>query len=485
MSGKLTRHDLKPIGPGLFEIEQGKRDFMRVPARLYVNEKLLDQVLVDQSLEQLVNTTFLPGIVRYALAMPDIHQGYGFPIGGVAATRLPDGAISPGGIGYDINCGVRLLASGLSRDQVKGRLDRLVEALFANVPSGLGRGGDLKLNRQELDEVLTKGARWVVEQGWGEPEDLEATEEEGRMADANPDAVSNKARQRGHDQVGTLGSGNHFVEVQVVDKVYEPTIAAAWGLFENQVVVLVHSGSRGLGHQVCTDYVQELQTAVKQLGLVLPDRELVCAPLSSPQGRAYYEAMCAAANYAWANRALLAEHVRQAFREVFKGNRDARLHQIYDVAHNIGKIETYVIDGKPTRVLVHRKGATRAFAAGTPALPPRFQQTGQPVLIPGSMGTASYVLVGTPMAMETTFGSTCHGAGRALSRAKAKHGVQAKEIIDRLGQQGTIVKGASREGIVEEAPEAYKDVDLVVDAVTAAGLARKVVRLRPLGVIKG
>ncbi len=483
---KISKKDLKKISDTLYEVPKGTRDFMRVPARLYADDVLLEAALADLSVEQLVNTTSLPGVVQYTLAMPDIHQGYGFPIGGVAATALPDGVISPGGIGYDINCGVRLLASSIEREHFMPFRDAIVDAMAHSVPTGVGRGGDVRVSRDEMDKVLRDGARWAVKRGYGAQEDLTATEEDGGFTDADPDAVSGKAKERGNDQLGTLGSGNHYVEVQEVAEIYDEETARSFGLFPGQITVLVHSGSRGLGHQVCTDYVQRLQKALHTYGISVPDRELVCAPLSSPEGKAYWGAMQSAANYAWCNRQLLAHRVRQVFADVLRGKvKDTWLRQVYDVAHNIGKIEEHVVGGRKVRVCVHRKGATRSFAAGAPELPSVYRAVGQPVLIGGSMGTESYVLVGARGAMEATFGTTCHGAGRALSRAKAKRQVRAEEVIGDLAKKGIRVKGASYAGIVEEMPEAYKDVGRVVDVVHRAGIARKVARLQPLGVIKG
>ncbi len=483
---KIRKQDLKKISPTLYEIPKGTRSFMRVPAHLYADDAILEAALGDLSLEQLVNTTALPGVVSYTLAMPDIHQGYGFPIGGVAATALPDGVISPGGIGYDINCGVRLLASNLDRDEFMPLRDTVVDALARSVPTGLGRGGDVRVNREEMDKVLAGGARWAVKHNFGSQEDLTVTEEGGGFATADPNAVSPKAKERGSDQLGTLGSGNHFLEVQEVVEIFDAEAARAMGLHLGQITVLIHSGSRGLGHQVCTDYVQRLQKTLQTYSIDLPDRELVCAPFSSPEGQEYWGAMQAAANYAWCNRQLLAHRVRKTFADVLAGKiKDVSLRQVYDVAHNIGKVEEYEVGGRMVKLFVHRKGATRAFPAGSLAIPSDYRGVGQPVLIPGSMGTESYVLVGQPGSLTASFGSTCHGAGRSLSRAAARRGGRAEELVRDLARQGIRVKGASMAGIVEEAPDAYKDVSRVVNVVHQAGIARKVARLRPLGVIKG
>lgn len=482
----VKKTDLRKIDEYLYEIPKEFRPDMRVPARLYADDAILEDALGDRSIEQLVNTATLPGVVRYTLAMPDIHQGYGPPIGGVIATRHPDGIISPGATGYDINCGVRVLVSNITADELRPHLEKLVNALFQNIPSGVGKGGAIRLNANELDEVMVRGAAFAVERGYGSREDLERTEERGALAGANPAAVSRHARERGSPQLGTLGSGNHFIEVSVVEEVYDPEVADAWGLFPGQIAVWIHSGSRGLGHQVCSDYVRDFQKAVQKYNISLPDRELVCAPFNSPEGQAYFGAMASAANYAWANRQVMAELVRRTFEQVLAGKvSDWHLRQIYDVAHNIVKIEEHDVDGKRMKLIVHRKGATRAFGPGHPVLPPAYRDTGQPVLIPGDMGTGSYLLVGTEKAMRDAFGTTCHGAGRVWSRAQAKKSIRGEELVQELRQKGIIVRAGSMAGLAEEAPDAYKDVDRVVNVVHKAGLARKVARFRPLGVIKG
>lgn len=482
----VKKTDLRKIDEYLYEIPKEFRSDMRVPARLYADDAILEDALGDRSIEQLVNTATLPGVVRYTLAMPDIHQGYGPPIGGVIATRHPDGIISPGATGYDINCGVRVLVSQITADELRPHLETLVNALFQNIPSGVGKGGAIRLSAKELDEVMVRGAAFAVERGYGSREDLERTEEGGALAGADPSAVSRHARERGSPQLGTLGSGNHFIEVSVVEEVYDPEVADAWGLFPGQVAVWIHSGSRGLGHQICTDYVREFQKAVQKYGISLPDRELVCAPFNSPEGQAYFGAMASAANYAWANRQCMAELVRRTFEQVLAGKvSDWHLRQIYDVAHNIVKIEEHDIDGRRMKVVLHRKGATRAFGPGHPVLPPAYRQTGQPVLIPGDMGTGSYLLVGTEKAMRDAFGTTCHGAGRVWSRAQAKKSIRGEQLVQELRQKGIIVRAGSMAGLAEEAPDAYKDVDRVVNVVHKAGLARKIARFRPWGVIKG
>jgi tRNA-splicing ligase RtcB len=478
--------DFRRINAYLYEIPQSFRADMRVPARFYADAALIGSVVGDRSLEQLVNTATLPGVVNHVLAMPDMHQGYGFPIGGVVATALPDGVISPGGVGYDINCGVRLLASQMSVEEIRPYLDDLASALYANCPSGVGRGGQVKLSAGELDQVMEKGARWAVARGFGSAADLEHTEESGCLAGADAAKVSARARDRGKDQVGTLGAGNHFIEVDMVDRVADEDTARRIGLFAGQVVAQIHCGSRGLGHQVCTDYVALFQKAIRKYGIDLPDRELVCAPLSSPEGRDYLAAMQAAANYAFANRQVLAHHIRRSFERVLAGKvKQHHLFQIYDIAHNMAKVESHPVGDRMAGVCVHRKGATRAFGPGSDVIPAAYRDIGQPVLVPGSMGTSSWVLVGSEASMTQTFGSTCHGAGRTMSRHQAKRSVQGPALRRELETGGIRIRAGSMAGLAEEAPTAYKDVDRVVGVVDGAGLARKVARLTPLAVIKG
>jgi tRNA-splicing ligase RtcB len=443
---------------------------MLTDALVYANERLLEAIRRDQSLEQAANVAMLPGIVGRALAMPDIHQGYGFPIGGVAAMDEKQGVVSPGGVGFDINCGVRLLSSTLTVNDVRPKLRELVHQLFRDVPSGTGQSSRLTVSDADLNKILEKGPQWAVEQGMGSAADLDHTEERGCIAGADAFAVSPRAKQRGKPQLGTLGSGNHFLEVQYVDEVFDQETASQYNLSKDRIVLLIHTGSRGLGHQVCTDYVSQLDEAMRKYDLHVPDRQLACAPIHSPEGQRYLAAMAAAANFAWTNRQCIAHAARGAFKRIFGEN--THLPLIYDVAHNIAKLENHSIDGKVKRVLVHRKGATRAFPK-------------QPVFIPGSMGTASYFLLGQDGAMRETFGSACHGAGRVLSRSAAKKGVTAKEIQKELESRGIIVESLTREGLTEEKPEAYKDIESVVDVVHNAGLAGRVARLRPIGVIKG
>ena len=478
--------DLIQIDDYVWEIPQSFRQTMRVPARAYASRPLLQKALTDKSIEQLINATTLPGVVGYAIAMPDVHQGYGFPVGGVAATRLPDGVISPGSIGYDINCGVRLLASGLDAGQIEPYLGSLATALYNNCPSGVGKGGRFTLSQDDMDGVFTYGAQWCVDQGLATPDDVVHTEESGRLQNAVPDNVSQRARQRGRGQLGTLGSGNHFLEVDQIVRVYDEEAARAFGLWPGQVVVQIHCGSRGLGHQVCTDYVRSFQGALRRYHIELPDRELVCAPLNTPEGEAYSGAMQAAANYAFANRQVLAHLAREAFEQVLAPFRlPTQLRQVYDVAHNIGKIERHTVDGQEMEVCVHRKGATRAFAPGNMDVPEDYREVGQPVLVPGSMGTASYVLAGTEGAMQQTFGSTCHGAGRNMSRTAARKQVRGKTLLEDLSRKGIRIRAGSMRGLAEEAPFAYKQVEEVIEVVEGAGIARAVARLEPLAVIKG
>jgi tRNA-splicing ligase RtcB (3'-phosphate/5'-hydroxy nucleic acid ligase) len=471
MSSRL----LTRVDETLWEIPASARADMRVPARLFADTELLAAIETDRSLEQLQNVATLPGIVGAALAMPDIHQGYGFPVGGVAATELPDGVVSPGGVGYDINCGVRLLAAPFSAEELGSRREALVHELSRTIPAGAGKEKG-RLAGAELDTVLREGGRVN-----GRPEDVERTESGGRLPGADPAAVSERARERGARQLGTMGSGNHFVEVQRVDRLFDEPAAAALGLRADQVTVLIHSGSRGLGHQVCTDYVKRMDAAMARYAIRLPDRQLACAPASSPEGRAYLAAMAAAANFAWANRQAIANSVREAIGRVLGRTAADGVRQVYDVAHNVAKIERH--GGRD--VCVHRKGATRAFPAGSAELPEAYRGVGQPVFIPGSMGTSSFVLAGEPGSMERSFGTTCHGAGRVLSRTAATRQIQGGTLRRQLEERGIVVRSPSNKGLAEEAPFAYKDVERVVDVVARAGLARRVAQLVPLGVVKG
>jgi len=461
-----------------WEIPVSARSDMRVPARIFADEEILDEIAGDLSLEQLQNVATLPGVVGAAIAMPDIHQGYGFPVGGIAATELPDGVVSPGGVGYDINCGVRLLALPLDEKELGGRREALVHEISRSVPAGAGKGGVLRLQGAALDDVLLDGPRALADV---RPEDVELTESEGRLEGADPKAVSERAHLRGRDQLGTMGSGNHFVELQVVDEIVDPEAALVFGLHPGQLTVLIHSGSRGLGHQVCTDYVKVMDSRLSSYRIHLPDRQLACAPASSAEGRQYLAAMAAAANFAWANRQTIADSVRRAVANVLGKDAAEGTRQVYDVAHNVAKVEIH--GGR--QLCVHRKGATRAFPAGSDEIPLAYRDVGQPVFIPGSMGTASYVLAGEAGSLERSFGTTCHGAGRRLSRTAARKRIGGGELRRELEARGIVVRCPSPKGLAEEAPFAYKDVDRVVRVVERAGLARRVARLVPIGVVKG
>lgn len=481
----LTLQNFKQLSPYLFEIPKEYRPDMRVPARIYISRKMLEPILDERAVEQLINVATLPGVEGAVLAMPDIHQGYGFPIGGVAAIRAEDGVISPGGVGYDINCGVRLLLSDFHLSDLRDKIVELANQMQRDIPSGVGRGSDLVLSEKELDKVLERGVKWAVKRGYAAEEDLERIEEGGSYASADAFCVSSHAKKRGADQLGTLGAGNHFLEIQEVEQIYDNEAAEKFGLFNGQIAVMIHTGSRGLGHQVCTDYVRLMDSAASKYGIKLPDRELACAPFKSEEGQKYFAAMAAAANFAWTNRQIITYHVRQVWDKILRGSANFKrvepLMLLYDVAHNIAKLEKY--NGK--EYVVHRKGATRAFGPGSPELPAIYRETGQPVIIPGSMGTASYVLVGTETAMRQTYGSTCHGAGRRMSRMRSKKVLSLENLKKELEEKGVVVRGGSARGLLEEAPESYKDIEEVVGVVHGAGIAMKVAKLRPLAVIKG
>ncbi len=470
-----------------WEIPQSYKAGMRVPGLIYASQEMLESMREEQTLEQVANVAFLPGIVKLSLAMPDIHWGYGFPIGGVAAMDIQDGVISPGGVGYDINCGVRLLRTNLSEAEVRLKIDQVVNALFVSVPSGLGSEGKIKVSQKEMNELMVEGARWAVRRGLGSEEDLNVTEEGGCMKGADPGKISDKAIKRGMPQAGTLGSGNHFLEVQVVKKIFDPNIASVMGINEiGQVLVLIHTGSRGFGHQVCTDHLRVMEEAVSKYGIKLPDRQLACAPVESKEGKDYLAAMACAANYAWNNRQCIAHWVRESFFKVFgKNAEELGMEQIYDVCHNIAKIEEHTIDGRKLKVCVHRKGATRAFPAGHKDVPNRYKEIGQPVLIPGDMGRCSFVAVGTQKAMDESFGSTCHGAGRVLSRGAAKRALKGREVLRQLEEKGITVRAGNIASLAEEASQAYKDVTEVIEVVHQAGISKKVAMAIPIGVIKG
>jgi len=478
---------LEKIDEYRWRIPKSYKAGMRVPGIIYADENMMKQIRQEQALEQVANVAFLPGILDYSLAMPDIHWGYGFPIGGVAAMKMDDGVVSPGGVGFDINCGIRLLRTNLTQEEVYPKIKDLVDALYNNVPSGVGSKGKIRLRSGEIDEVLVKGSRWAVEKGYGRLEDLDTTEERGEMARADPAKVSGRAKERGTPQLGTLGSGNHFLEVAIVDHIYEPDTANDMGINQiGQVMLLIHCGSRGLGHQVADDYIKEMVRAIAKYGIELPDRQLACSPIKSPEGQAYLSAMRCAANYAWANRQCITHWVRQSFCRVLgKREEDAGLELIYDVCHNIAKIEEHEVGGQKQRLCVHRKGATRAFPAGHPDIPQKYSRIGQPVLIPGDMGRVSYVLVGTEQAMKETFGSTCHGAGRVQSRTAAKRHLKGRDVLEALQARGITVRTGSLSGLAEEASEAYKDVTSVVEVTHHAGISKIIARTRPIAVVKG
>ncbi len=480
----MRRPDLRYVGPGCWELpRQGN---MKSAARIYATEEMLDSVYEDRVHMQLANVASLPGIVGPAMAMPDFHWGYGFPIGGVAAFDLDEGVISPGGVGYDINCGVRLLATGLELKEVNRRLRELVEQLFRDVPTGVGSSGVLSVSQRELEDVVRQGARWAVGRGYGSESDLEFIEEGGMMRETNVEAVTPRSWKRGKEQLGTLGSGNHFLEIGYVDEVYDFKAAEAFGLRENQVTLMVHCGSRGFGYQICDDYLKEMAHTGEKYGIEIPERQLVCAPFKSEEGQAYFHAMNCAVNYAFANRQVIASLAGRALKKAL-GLSDAELglRTVYEVAHNIAKVETHTYEEQSRRLCVHRKGATRAFAAGHEEVPSRYRAIGQPVLVPGDMGRASYVVCGTEKAMKSTFGSSCHGAGRRMSRTRAEKSAHGRDIAAELLKRGVVVRGQSRKTLAEELPEAYKDVSQVVEACKTAGIATKVVRLRPIGCVKG
>ncbi|MEM1524120.1 MAG: RtcB family protein [Candidatus Nanoarchaeia archaeon] len=478
--------ELKKISDIEWEIPKGSIPGMRVPALIIASPKLLEKMKQDRTLIQAAGVACLPGIYKYSITLPDGHEGYGFPIGGVAAIDYEEGCISPGGIGYDINCGVRLVRSNLREEDVRPRLRELLEIIFRNIPSGVGKGGKIRVSSTELDQVLQLGAKWAVEHGFGWKEDLEHLEENGGMSQADPSKVSSTAKSRGLPQLGSLGAGNHFLEVQKVDKIYNREVAKVFGIEEEgQVMIMIHTGSRGLGHQVCSDYLREMERKYHEVIAKLPDRELVYAPSKSEIAENYFAAMCAAANYAWCNRQMILHWTRESFKQVFEKEPDALgLQVVYDVAHNIAKIEDHEVNGEKVKVFVHRKGATRAFPPGSEDLPQKYRRTGQPVLIPGCMGTASYVLVGNPEARKT-FYSTAHGAGREMSRNAAIKKFRGKEIAQELERKGILVRAASWEIVAEEAPGAYKDIDEVAIVSDRAGIGKLVARLVPLGVVKG
>ena len=479
------KDEIKKIKDNVYEVPGSYNKKMRASGRLYVDDESFD-ALEEGAVQQIANVACLPGVFRYSIAMPDIHFGYGFPIGGVAAFNMRNGVVSPGGVGFDINCGVRLIKSNLRQEDIEDHLDELVDALFKNIPSGVGSKGKVKLSREDIDNVLDYGAEWAVENGYGWDEDLEVLEENGRIKSADSSKVSSKAKKRGIPQLGSLGSGNHFLEIQVVDEVYNENVAEVYGLEKGMIVIMVHTGSRGCGHQVCSDYLRVMDKAYKNYKIDIADRQLACAPIDSKEAQNYLKAMYAAANYAWANRQMITHWIRESFEDVLgKSPRDMDMQIVYDVAHNIAKEETHDFKGNDIDVLVHRKGATRAFGPGREEVPLKYREVGQPVLIPGTMGTASYVLHGTQTAMEETFGSTAHGAGRVLSRSKAKKDYNPDDIVNSMESNGIKLKATSKNVIAEEAPGAYKDVDSVVRVSDSTGIAKLVCKVKPLAVTKG
>ena len=483
----LWQGKIRRIDDYRWEIPVDYKNGMKVPGLVYADNRMLDVAREEQSLEQVANVAFLPGIVGRSMAMPDIHLGYGFPIGGVAATRVRDGVVSPGGVGYDINCGVRLLRSTLEEEEVRPKIKELIDDLFRNIPSGIGSEGKIKITVKEIDEVLSQGAGWAVHHGYGSQDDLDVTEENGCMKTADPDKVSERAKKRGVPQLGTLGSGNHFLEVQVVREIYDEKAAKVMGITHvGQVLVLIHTGSRGLGYQICDDSLRTMADSVHRYGIVLPDRQLACAPVESEEGKDYLAAMACAANYAWANRLCITHWARESFVRILGKKLDMiSLQQVYDVAHNIAKIEDHLVEGKNEKLCVHRKGATRAFPAGKKGVPERYQDIGQPVLIPGDMGRCSFIALGTERAMEETFGSTCHGAGRVLSRGAARRELRGRDIAAGLAARGIYIKAESMGSLAEEASNAYKDISDVVRITNEAGISRRVAMAEPIGVIKG
>jgi tRNA-splicing ligase RtcB (3'-phosphate/5'-hydroxy nucleic acid ligase) len=491
MSDLLTKsgnHRVRKISDLIFQVEKNESKGMKVPVTIYANDNLISKMITDRTIDQATNVATLPGVIKHVVVLPDGHEGYGFPVGGVAATDLEEGVVSPGGVGYDINCGVRLIRTGLNEAELRPRLKDLVNELFKSIPTGVGSEGAFKLARSELDELLVEGTNWAIERGYGRDQDIEVCEESGRMNGADPSSVSDIARKRGAIQLGSLGSGNHFLEVQKVDKIYDQVAAKSMGLdHEGQVTILVHCGSRGFGHQVCSDYLRISEVALRKYDFKLADRELACVPNNSSEGEDYRKAMYCALNFAWCNRQMITHWTRKAFERIFKISEQALdMQLVYDVSHNIAKVERHKVNGGGTRDLViHRKGATRAFPAEMQQLPAKYYSIGQPVIIPGSMGTASWVLLGNKKSFDLSFGSTAHGAGRTMSRSAAKRTHTVEGVRRSLESKGIYIKSLTKDGLVEETPDAYKDVDAVVDVSHSLGIATKVARLIPLGVIKG
>ena len=477
----MLKNNFKKISDWLWEIPKSFRSDMRVPARIYTSERMLETI-EPGALEQVINVSALPGIVKYSLAMPDIHTGYGFVIGGVAATEFPNGVISPSGIGFDQNCGVRLLKSNLTYEEIKDHLDELATGIQVQIPSGLGKGRKIKLSIDQINKILEQGVQYLVEKGYGNKNDIENCESNGKLDQANSSFVSDKAKKRGRNQVGTLGSGNHFIEIQRVDTIFDEDIAKTFGLFKGQIVIMVHTGSRGLGHQNCSDYLKVTAQAMLKYDIKVPDRELSCVPFNSEEGKRFFQAMSAGANYAWANRQMITFYIRKVWKRALGEKQELNL--LYDVAHNIAKVEEHEVNGKKVKLIMHRKGATRAFPPNHLEIPKAYQDSGQPVLVPGSMGTASYVLAGTEKSKGAWY-TVCHGAGRTMSRKQATRTISGQNVVKELKQKGITVKCWSSRGIAEESPQAYKDIESVIDVVHNAKLSKKVAKLMPLAVIKG
>lgn len=483
-----NNNNAKPqkVGANQYVIHSDESTGRLAPVRIYADDALLKKMLTDRTLRQACNVASIPGVVGHGVVLPDGHEGYGFPVGGVAAMDAEEGMISPGGVGYDINCGVRLLRTNLGEDEMRPRIKNLISDLFNTIPSGVGSKGAIKLKRSELDEVMVNGVDWAVANGYGSAADADSCEESGRIAGADPDAVSDKAKSRGAPQLGSLGSGNHFLEIQKVAEIHDEEAAERMGIKLGAVTVLVHCGSRGFGHQVCSDYLRVSERSMPKYGITLPDRELACVPNMSEEGESYRKAMFAALNFAWSNRQMITHWTRKSFERVFsQSESDLGMQLVYDVAHNIAKVEEHVVDGKRQRLVVHRKGATRAFPANRSEIPHRYRDIGQPVLVPGSMGTASWILLGQPNAMSLSFGSTAHGAGRMMSRSKARRNYTEEQVKASLTGKGIFIKSLTRDGVVEETPQAYKDVDAVVEVSHALGIGTKVAKLVPIGVMKG
>jgi tRNA-splicing ligase RtcB len=476
----------KKIGENQYQIDADSNLGMKVPVRIYANETLLQKMLSDRTIMQARNVASIPGIVSHSVVLPDGHEGYGFPVGGVAAMDAEEGMISPGGVGYDINCGVRLLRSKLTEQTVRSKLKDLVNDLFSSIPSGVGSKGAIRLTNSELDEVLVNGVNWAIEHGYGSTNDSDVCEENGKILNADPNKVSDKARKRGAPQLGSLGSGNHFLEIQKVSEIHDEEAANRMGIKEGTITVLIHCGSRGFGHQVCSDYLRVAEQAMEKYNISLPDRELACVPNNSEEGESYRKAMFAALNFAWSNRQMITHWTRKSFERVFNQTEsDLDMKLVYDVAHNIAKVEKHKVDGQDRKLVVHRKGATRAFPSNRSEIPFKYRDLGQPVLVPGSMGTSSWILLGKPNSMDLSFGSTAHGAGRTMSRSKARRNFTEDYVKKSLNDKGIFIKALTRDGVVEETPEAYKDVDSVVDVSHNLGIATKVAKLIPIGVIKG